>query len=374
MNWRTESTSKSFLSRSLVATQNSKMSSVLWRFQPMWLSTNALLTTLQQQDLDSAPPIVKPQAPSITPFDMQIVVANQQDGCKVFLAHFQFSEKVDARHFHTMCIGEPQFIEYGKHFRSGTLAFQWLLQKLTGWSVLCYTTQIKTKAGAKVKSKSGLDEGFAFIRAGGPRSNVHNRQIEWTEIDTHREDNPIFGCWFGARKFERLCVNQCLCRACEWFPLHIAWHPWLVLHDCLYPVLPTLKDITLVLLGLTEKGKILVAQAVAMAMSEYWLVVDQKDQELEPSFCLAASLDQLRGDPGVKYRPHILDDADTSAIPISKMKGFLDSNMSDAFTVERWTAAKFVKHQLRIVCVSCLQTLYSSLKKVDAGHDVWNKN
>ena len=109
-------------------------------------------------------------------------------------------------------------------------------------------------------------------------------------------------------------------------------------------------------MGLAEKGKTPVAQALAMAMSEYWLLVDEKDQELQPSFHLAASLDQLRGDPGLKYRPDILDDADTSTIPIAKMKSFLDSSITEAFTVERWTASKIVKHQLRIVCASCLKT------------------
>ena len=94
-----------------------------------------------------------------------------------------------------------------------------------------------------------------------------------------------------------------------------------------------------------------VAQALSMAMSEYWLLVDQKDDEMLPSFRLAASLDQLRGDPGIKYRPDILDDADTSMVPVAKLKSFLDSSVAEAFTVERWTAAKFVRNQLRIICV-----------------------
>lgn len=68
-----------------------------------------------------------------------------------------------------------------------------------------------------------------------------------------------------------------------------------------------------------------------MAMSQYRLLADEKDQEIQPSL----SLGQLRGDPGLKYRPDILDDADTSTIPIAKMKSFLDSSITEAFTVEQ---------------------------------------
>ena len=73
------------------------------------------------------------------------------------------------------------------------------------------------------------------------------------------------------------------------------------------------------------------------------------EEEL-PSFQLCSSLDQLRGEPGVKARPDILDDADTSSIPIPKLKAFLDSSLMESHTVERWTTRKFVLHQLRIVC------------------------
>ena len=85
----------------------------------------------------------------------------------------------------------------------------------------------------------------------------------------------------------------------------------------------------------------------------------------------------------------ILDDANTSTIHIAKMKSFLDSSMSEAFTVERWTAAKFVKHQLRIVCASCLQIWSCNSKgmsviacfrpitlvafKKDCAHDIENQ-
>ena len=37
-------------------------------------------------------------------------------------------------------------------------------------------------------------------------------------------------------------------------------------------------------------------------------------------------------------------------VPIPKLKSFLDSSLAECHTVERWTAARFVQNQLRIIC------------------------
>ena len=51
-----------------------------------------------------------------------------------------------------------------------------------GWAALC---------SSKAK---GLhqENGLLYIRVEGPQSNVHNRRTEWTELESHREDGPIF--------------------------------------------------------------------------------------------------------------------------------------------------------------------------------------
>ena len=86
-----------------------------------------------------------------------------------------------------------------------------------------------------------------------------------------------------------------------------------------------------------------------MAFSEFWLLRSEEVDDTQPSFRLASSLDQLRGEPGIRERPDILDDPDMSQIPVAKLKSFLDSSLEEAFTVERWTTTKFVRQQLRII-------------------------
>ena len=48
--------------------------------------------------------------------------------------------------------------------------------------------------------------------------------------------------------------------------------------------------------------------------------------------------------------PAIFDDGEIEAEPIKKKKAFSDVGDLETILRERWTAAKFVKHQLRIVC------------------------
>ena len=105
-------------------------------------------------------------------------------------------------------------------------------------------------------------------------------------------------------------------------------------------------------MGFAEKGKTPVAQAIAMAISEYHIIRNPREKDMQPSFRLCASLDQLRGDSGCVERPDILDDPDTTALPVSKLKFLLDSTLAEVHTVARWTAARFVRNQLRIICDS----------------------
>ena len=115
-------------------------------------------------------------------------------------------------------------------------------------------------------------------------------------------------------------------------------------------ILGDLRSKTIVFMGLAEKGKTPVAQAIATCYSEYLVLKDGVESEHSPGFRICSSLDQLRDESGLKYRPDILDDADSASIPVTKLKSFLDSSLAEAHTVERWTAARFVKGQLRILC------------------------
>ena len=50
-----------------------------------------------------------------------------------------------------------------------------------------------------------------------------------------------------------------------------------------------------------------------------------------------------------------------NVVPMPKLKAFLDASLEESFTVERWTASKFVRNQLRILCDN----------KIDENADKW---
>ena len=181
---------------------------------------------------------------------------------------------------------------------------------------------------------------------------MNNQWTEWAEIQINCEDSPIFGWSAGLVKesLKGYASGNVFVQPTENFYLTLHDLANWFLEDVLIPLLSHVKNKTLVLLGLAGKGKIPTASAIAMAFRESWLLRDGSDPAKQPSFHLASSFDQLRGEPGVRGRPDILDDADMSQQAMPKPKAFLDSSLDESFTVERWTTTKFVPNHLRIIC------------------------
>ena len=128
-----------------------------------------------------------------------------------------------------------------------------------------------------MKNKTALQTGFDFIKEGGPRTNMRNRQTEWTEMEIHREGGPIFGWSAGLVKESlRGCSssNVFVVPTTNFFLTLHDLNAW-VLHDILAPLLSEIKTKTLVFMGLAEKGKTPAAQAIAMAISEYYVLKKQ---------------------------------------------------------------------------------------------------
>jgi hypothetical protein len=246
--------------------------------------------------------------------------------------------------------GDLYIIEYGKNFRTGTLGLQLLLEKIGHSAIIAF--EFEPKKVAKTKEKCALEQGFDYIKTQGPKSNMANRQTEWAEIEIHREDSPIFG-WTAGLVKESLRgyanSNIFVEPTYNFFLTIYDLRSWF-LEEVLFPLIRDMKTKTLVMLGKAGAGKTPAAQAIAMAFAEYWILKANEGNDARPSFRLSNSLENLRGEPGLRTRPDILDDSDMSNIPLPKVKAFLDSSLTETFTVERWTTTKFVLNQLRIIC------------------------
>ena len=316
------------------------------------------LAQFQGGDQANLPEFFALKEPYEESFRMQafLIKPTQSDHKTYLLKHLNFGKKLDVRKIKALCVGELRTLDYGGNFRAGLPAFQTQVLQVQGIAIVnCELEEAPKKNVPAKKAPSDLQVGFDYIRKEGPRTNCNNKQTEWTEIEIHRPDSPIFGWSAGLveKSLKGYASSNVFAEPVTQFYMTMYDLQGWFLDDVLIPLLPHLQHKSLVMVGLAEKGKTPTAQAIAMAFAEYWLLVDGKD-DLAPSFRISNSLDHLRGEPGMKYRPDILDDADMSTIPVSKMKAFLDMSLDETFTVERWTAAKFVRNQLRIVCVPWL--------------------
>ncbi|CAK8996450.1 unnamed protein product [Durusdinium trenchii] len=304
------------------------------------LDVGILVTLINEKKFNQLPGPLALQADIPIPFAMQMVFRKLSVKEYQVLRHFTFDQKLDVRLLKSAVSGDLYILDYGKNFRNGQAGCQLLLEKFVSKKIV------------KAKEKSALELGFDYIKTNGPRSNMGNRQTEWAEIETHREGSPIFG-WTAGLVKESLRgyanSNIFVEPTHNYFPtMHDLSN--LFLEEVLCPLLPDMKTKTLVMLGNAGAGKTPAAQAIAMAFSEYWILRAGHEHELRPSFRLSNSLENLRGEPGLRERPDILDDSDMSNIPLPKVKAFLDSSLAETFTVERWTATKFVLNQLRVIC------------------------
>ncbi|CAE7253947.1 unnamed protein product, partial [Symbiodinium necroappetens] len=215
--------------------------------------------------------------------------------------------------------GTLKMIDFTPNFRAGPLAIQLMLKQTSHW--FAHFTQVTPKLLKESKPKQDPDDlqsGFAYIKAKEclpchPSGIVYVKTMNDFYLTLHD-----LAAWF--------------------------------LDDVVVELLGDLKSKTIVLPGLAEKGKTPAAQAIAMAISEYYILRDKKDDSIRPGSRICSSLDQLRGESGEKCRPDILDDPDVNTVPIPKLKSFLDSSLAECHTVERWTAARSVQNQLRMLC------------------------
>ncbi|CAE7258973.1 unnamed protein product [Symbiodinium sp. CCMP2592] len=305
----------------------------------------SIATCLANERYTELPPPFRTDRVADTEFVLQIgVIKNSTGSFGTVIKHFIFADKTTSlRHIEEIVHGTGYLIDYSPNFRSGPCAFQILLQRMSHWMVSF--RRLEQKQPRPVKEDCGdLQAGFDYIREFGPKSNMGNGQTEWAEIETRRLGGPLHGWSAGLVKecLRNHSASNVYARPVTNFFLTLHDVAGWFFDDVLVEILGDLKSHTLVMMGMAETGKTPVAQAIAMAISEYHILAGGKEQELRPSFRLVASLDQLRGESGIKERPDILDDPDTSVMSVTKLKAFLDSTLTETHTV--------VRNQLRVIC------------------------
>ena len=182
------------------------------------------------------------------PFTLQLIFRKVSENKYDVIKHFRFAQKVDVRLLEAISSGDLFLVDYGKNFRAGSAAFQYVLERAGHFAILAFHF---TPKPTKNKEKSSLEKGFAYIKSDGPKSNMNN--LRGAEIEVNREDSPIYG-WSAGLVKESLkgdASANVFARPTKNFFLTIhdlsAWF----LKDILLPLLGDMKSKTLVFLGIT---------------------------------------------------------------------------------------------------------------------------
>ena len=187
------------------------------------------------------------------------------------------------------------------------------------------------------------DAGWDFILEYGERDRSQLKQLRWIHKHINKDGSPIRG-WsekLVQKALDSLANDNCLAKLITRYDLTVQdLHPTFV-ENIFQDAIGFLLDHSLWLMGEPGVGKTPLARITAMLFSRY--------HGGDGNFRTAEDFDFFRGLHFGKSIPALYDDGDVSLEPIKKKKAFSDVGNNEGILKERWTAAKFVQGQLRIV-------------------------
>ena len=164
------------------------------------------------------------------------------------------------------------------------------------------------------------------------------KQLRWIHQEINRIDSPIHG-WsekLVQRALDSLANDGCVAKLCERYDLTMRDVEPDIL-QVMEVIVPQLRNPSLWLLGDPGKCKTPVGRIIAMTFSRY--------HGGDGCFRSTCDLDFFRGVQFNKATPALYYGNEA----VKKKKAFADVADDETMTRERWTTAKFVRNQLRIV-------------------------
>ena len=241
-------------------------------------------------------------------------------------------------------------VELGQNFRNGLLGFQLLLSQCARWSAQYFHCEARAPKRSAVKNKTALQIGFDLIKEERPRTNMRNRQTEWTEMEIQREGGPIFGWSAGLVKGSLSgysSSNVFVVPTTNFFLTLHDLNAWF-LHDILAPLLSDIKTKNIGFHGLSGDGQDPCCSSKCHGHTE----LSSRETMLKKSCPPFDSVPVLTSYVESLVSKH----AQTSWMMQTRAPFPSQSSKPSSTracwnpTVERWTTSKFVLHQLHVVC------------------------
>ena len=309
------------------------------------ISYDALGPIIRDKAWSELPPPFGLQKDLGVKFLMQFFIVPQNNGKHCIIKHnFIPNHKVKASLILESGYGTLKEIMWGTNAKNTKKALQFMLEQLGGVQFRLFTLTPALKKVAKPvpeKSEEDLDKGFEYIRLHGERDRGDLKQLLWIQ-KAITGDTPIKGWRDGLvqRCLDSLATDATMSRLVTRYDLTLADFEEEI-QSMLQSIVPYLREHSLWLLGEPGKGKTPLGRVIAMMFSRF--------HGGTGSYRSGSDFDYFRGCPVSTQVPAIYDDGDIGAEPIKKKKAFSDVSDTEALTKERWTAAKFVQNQLRIV-------------------------
>ena len=279
------------------------------------------------------------------PFDTvtQFFLLPQSDDQLCLLKHVYINQdKVSGRYVQGLLHGSGKEIAWGSQNKKVVRkAFQWMLEHLGGIQFKKYAlTPEKRKASSSAPPPE--NDGWQFIQEHGELDKSDLKQLKWIHHYINLETSPIHG-WqerLVQKALDSLANDTTVAKLCNRYDLTIMdIEP--EIRNILEEIVPCLRDHALWLLGEAGKGKTPLGRIIAMMFSRHHGGIG--------AFRTTADLDFFKGIPFTKCVPALYDDGSIGMEETKKLKAFCDVGDDESMTRARWTSAKFVRNQLRIV-------------------------
>lgn len=320
---------------------------IIYHVDPNTVNIDNLKAIIRDKAWNDLPDVMKLSERPVFEYISQYFLLPQTDGKVCLIKHFYIKDdKVKGQYVQRLVKGSGYEVAWtGLNKQKARRGLQYMLEQLDGQQFRHFSLSAekkKTIAGPLAASEEDQDAGWDFIIVHGERDKGNLKQLRWIHRHIHRDGSPING-WnekLVQRALDSLANDGTMAAVVSRYDLTLDTLEPPIL-EIMEQIVPYLRGHALWLLGEPGVGKTPLGRMLAMAFSRY--------HGGTGTFRSASDFDFFRGVFFDKTCPALYDDGEIGGELIKKKKAFSDVSDQETILKERWTAAKFVQHQLRIV-------------------------